>query len=99
MIGVNLSTRDAAALLGAAGVKLGGGSWSRAFLFFVGSRIAMNYLNWPEEQNLTPGAQSVLQSVGGFCQQIFGTPPNGVQQQDQAAASGPTIDVDYSEVH
>jgi hypothetical protein len=98
----NLSNRDTAALLGAVGVKVGGGSWTTAFIFFVGSRLAMNYLGFPDEPTtLSPGAQSLIQAASGICQRIFGEAPPASYSQpaaDSQAAYSQTIDADYQEI-
>jgi hypothetical protein len=100
-LGVNLTTRDAAALLGAVGVKAGGGSWSRAFLFFVGAKIAMNYFNWPDGQVMSDGAQSLMQSAGEIVQRMFGTaPPESYYASPDVVSDtySNTIDAEYQEV-
>jgi len=93
---MNLSTRDGYAVMLAAGVKLGGGSWSQAGIWFLGSRLIMNFLGFPDETAVSPSAQGFLQDVGSFCQRIFGSaPPQSVPTVGGDFSQ--TIDAEYQE--
>lgn len=89
----SLSHRDGFALALAAGVKIGGGSWSQAFAWGIGARLAMNYLGFPDEA-MGPQAQNVMSMAGSFCQRIFGQPPAQVVEQ-YGSAGGDVIDAEY----
>jgi hypothetical protein len=93
----NLTIRDLVALALASGVKLGGGNWTKAFVWGIGSRFAMNFVNFPPDQMCPPQTQPVVQGLASIFQALVGKAPVGVGTVSQPAGSGQVIDVSFEQ--
>ena len=99
----NLTMQDIVAIAFAGGIKLGGGSWSKALIYGAGARVAMSYLGFPTAQCAPPAAQGLMQSFSSLFQTLTGRQP--VQQAPTTVAatvSTPTgsetvIDASYTQ--
>lgn len=90
--------QDIVAIAFAGGVKLGGGSWTKAILYGAGSRVAMSYLGFPTAQCAPPQAQSLMQSFSTLFQSLTGRAPvmaPTTVQATQTTPEGVVIDATF----
>lgn len=86
----NMTYQQVVSLALAAGVKLGGGSWTQAFIWGFGAQTVMQWIGWPSNQCIPSNAQTLLQGASQIFQQAVGTP--------QYDANGNIIDAQYQQV-
>lgn len=84
----SLSYQDLVALALAAGVKIGGGNWTKTAIWGFGARFLMGYLGFPSNQCLPSQAQSQVGTAAGIFSRLFGGMAVGVGTVNQPGVVG-----------